>query len=357
MRLGLCLPTFGWSGPTLFRTPNVDAVDAADVLDWARRADDMGFDSLWACDHLMLGNDNAVLEGWTTLAAAGAVTSQVRLGLIHQATFHRPPAIQANMMATLDQLTNGRLIYFPDMGTYAQEHVAYGLDFPEDAEDRVAMMAESVSLIRHLWAATEPVDFTGQYHSLSQAQANPIPIQQPGPPIWFGETHPTQLRVCARMGDGWNSSPVDTTVLRSRLDLLREACCQVGREFDEIEISLEAQVLVARTPADLRRQLRAMAERPGFEGDVLAGGPADGLEAYLSGATDVLPAALTDTWLIGTPEEVTDRMAELRLVGVDHLMLWFADAPETTGVELFMDAVAPRFQPRQTDRQLEESRS
>ena len=63
-------PDVGWPGPSLFRTPNVTQVAAGDVLDWARLADEQGFDSLWVADHLMLGRGNEIFEGWTTLSAA-----------------------------------------------------------------------------------------------------------------------------------------------------------------------------------------------------------------------------------------------------------------------------------------------
>jgi alkanesulfonate monooxygenase SsuD/methylene tetrahydromethanopterin reductase-like flavin-dependent oxidoreductase (luciferase family) len=340
VRLGLCLPTFAWPGPTLFRTPGVREVDPTDVLDLAREADDLGLDSLWVCDHLMLGRDAAVLEGWTTLSAVAAVTRRARIGLIHQATAHRPPAIAAKMMATLDQISGGRFVYFPDMGTFADEQVAYGLDWSPDVEERVARVAEAIGVSQALWSADGPIDQEWPQTRLVGARATPRP-KQPHPAVWLGETHPAQLRLCAARGTGWNSSPVSVPELRLRLDQLRRACDEAGRDVAEIEVSLEAQVLVADSHDEIRAQLAELTSRPGFDGQELAGPPVDGLDAYLSGATDVVPAALADTWLIGTPQEVAQRVRELRAVGLDHLMLWFADVPSRSGLRLFMDRVAP----------------
>ena len=90
----------------------------------------LGYNSIWVADHLMLGQDQAILEGWTTLAAIAGATRRARLGIIHQAHFFRHPALAAKMMATLDQISGGRFIFFADTGTRAGEHHAYGLHYP-----------------------------------------------------------------------------------------------------------------------------------------------------------------------------------------------------------------------------------
>ena len=189
------------------------------------------------------------------------------------------------------------------------------MDWP--AEGPGSQTAEAVDLVRRLWTATTPADFAGDHFRLEQAQATPGPLQQPHPPIWFGDTYPAQLRECARVGDGWNSAR-SAGRARQRLGLLREACDEVGRDVAELEIALETQVLVADDLETLRAQLAAMAARPGFAGESLAGPPAAGLDAFLSGESDVIPDALTDTWLIGTPDEVTKQVSLLRSIGVDH---------------------------------------
>ena len=95
-------------------------------------ADQLGYDSIWVADHLMLGKDQAIMEGWTTLSAIAGGTQRAKLGIIHQAHFFRYPSVAAKMIATLDQISGGRFIYFADTGTRAGEHQAYGLNYPSE---------------------------------------------------------------------------------------------------------------------------------------------------------------------------------------------------------------------------------
>src|SRR6476660_189544 len=120
VRFGFCVPIFASPGGRLFRTPNFSALDCQAALHSAQLAEALGYDSLWVADHLMLGQDQAILEGWTTLAALAGSTRQARLGSIHQAHYFRHPSVAAKMIATLDQLSGGRFIYFADTGTRAR---------------------------------------------------------------------------------------------------------------------------------------------------------------------------------------------------------------------------------------------
>ena len=114
VQFGFCLPIFAYPGSRFFRTPAYPALNPADTLTLGVLADTLGYDSLWVADHLMLGRDQAILEGWTTLSALAGATRRARLGIIHQANLFRPPALTAKMTATLDQLSDGRFIFFTD---------------------------------------------------------------------------------------------------------------------------------------------------------------------------------------------------------------------------------------------------
>lgn len=338
VRFGYCLPIFAAPGPRLFRTPNYPRLDAATTLAAGRRAEELGFDDLWVADHLMLGQENAILEGWTTLAALAGCTSQAGLGMIHQAHFFRQPALAAKMMATLDQISGGRYIFFADPAFGKAEHLAYDLPYPEETTERIARTVEGVELALALWKSGDPVTFDGQFYRVTNATCTPLPVQQPHPPVWFGEAHPDTLAACARLGQGWNSVPVGLDEMRVRLAALSDACTAIGRDVSEITRSYETQILVAPDRASLRQQLQAMA-------DLTSDAPSPELAAYLSGATDTLPESLTKGYLLGTPAEVTVQMRAYVEAGVNHFMLWFMDAPDDAGMELFMREVAPRFKP------------
>ncbi len=338
IRFGFCVPIFAFPGVGLFRTPGYAALDPATTMALGRAADQLGYDSLWVADHLMLGRDDAILEGWTTLAALAGATQHARLGMIHQANGFRHPALAAKMAATLDQISGGRLIHFIDGGTQRREHLAYGLPWSDDIAERVARMREGLELTLALWAAEQPVSFAGAHYRVEAAVCAPRPLQRPQPPVWFGEAHPAILETCARYGQGWNSTPVTLPELRQRLAALAEACERVGRPFAELEKSLEIQVLVAPDHVALRQRLR----------DIIALAPADqspdaGLHAWLAGATDALPNALAQTWICGTPDQAEQRLRGYVAAGITHFLLWFVDAPRLEGMQLFAEQIAPRF--------------
>lgn len=337
VRFGFCLPIFAAPGARLFRTPNYPRLDAATTQAAGRRAEALGFDDLWVADHLMLGQGNAILEGWTTLSALAGRTSRAGLGMIHQAHFFRQPAMAAKMMATLDQISGGRFIFFADPAFGKAEHAAYNLPYPEDTAERIARTVEGVELALALWKSGEPVTFEGQFYRVENATCTPLPIQQPHPPVWFGESHPDTLAACARLGQGWNSVPVGLAEMKTRLAALSAACAAIGRDFGEITRSYETQILVAPDRANLRAKLQAMANLTPETA------LADDLAAYLSGATDILPVSLMKGYILGTPDEVTAQMHSYTDAGVNHFMLWFMDAPKEDGMELFMQEVAVHF--------------
>ena len=207
IQFGFCLPIFAAPGPNLFRTPGFAEVDAAACMAMGKRADELGYDSLWVADHLMLGKDDAILEGWTVISALAGATSQARLGMIHLAVLFRNPALTAKMVATLDQISGGRVIHFMDCGFSGREYIAYGLPWNDEIDERVAMLAEATELMLALWSSDDPVTFQGAHYSTEDALCNPKPIQQPHPPIWFGEVNPKTLDACAKFRTGVEYDP------------------------------------------------------------------------------------------------------------------------------------------------------
>jgi alkanesulfonate monooxygenase SsuD/methylene tetrahydromethanopterin reductase-like flavin-dependent oxidoreductase (luciferase family) len=336
LRFGYCVPIFAAPGAGLFRTPNLPRLDAPAALASAVRAEALGYDSLWVADHLMLGREQAVLEGWTTLAAIAGATRRATLGLIHQAHFFRHPAVAAKMMATLDQLAGGRFIFFADTGTRAEEHHAYGLPYPAAMEQRMPALLEGLELTLRLWQSSEaaPLTFEGRFYRVREAVCQPPPLTRPHPPLWLGEAHPLTLAACARLGQGWNSAPVGVNALRERLEALRGACRAAGRNFNELEISYETQVLIAPTRAAVREKLRDMLALAGDDA------PEQEIRAFADGRSDDYPFALTHAWLVGTPDEVAQQLQAYLDLGVRHFLLWFMDAPEEEGMRLFAEGVA-----------------
>ena len=336
-KFGYCLPIFANPTAGLFRTPAYEELDARRTLELGVHAEQIGYDSLWVADHLMLGKDEAILEGWTTISALGGATSRALLGMIHQSHYFRSPALTAKMTATLDQLTGGRLIMFYDFGRQQREHAAYGFRYPDDVDERARESVEGIELIMALWAANGPISMTSGRDNVTDAVCTPGPVQQPHPPIWFGELEPALLSACARFGQGWNTSPVELTELERRLGLLHAACEAEGRPFEEVEISAELQVLIG-SDEEVRASLAAMLELAPNQVDV-----DPELLSFARGQSESPPASFTETTLIGPPEHIAEQLRRYVEAGVHHFLLWFLDAPSQAGMDLFAREVIPRF--------------
>lgn len=337
VRFGFCVPIFAAPGLEIFRTPSYPELDTKRTMQLALWAEALGYDSLWVADHVMRGKDDAILEGWTTLAALAGATTRATLGLIHQTHFFRPPALVAKMVATLDQISGGRFVYFLDCGNQRDEYLAYSLPWSDDIEERVARMVEGLELARSLWASREPVTFAGGHYHLDGAVCNPPPVQQPHPPVWFGGIEPAMLRACARYGQGWNTTPATVPQVRERLELVAAACGDTGRDAGELEKSLEMQVLIAPDLATLRQRLQVIVGL-----DPAGNAPDPSLKAFIAGETDAIPA-LQRIATIGTPEMVRRQIQEYIDAGITHFMLWFLDVPGDEGMTLFAEAVLPAF--------------
>lgn len=334
---GYCLPIFANPSPGLFRTPAYESLDGRATLDLGVKAEELGFDSLWVADHLMLGKDEAILEGWTTVSALAGATSKAKLGVIHQSNYFRTPGMSAKMIATLDALSGGRFIVFFDFGRQQREHLCYGLPYPDDVDQRAQEAVAGAELMIDLWTADGPITASRGPFSVTDAVCTPRPVQQPHPPIWFGELEPDLLTAVARFGQGWNTTPITVAELDRRLGLLRAACDAVGRPFDEIEISVELQVLIAED-GDVRPQLRQMLA---LVPDQSAVDPQ--LAAYAKGDADTPPVSFTDITVYGSPDEVASQLQVYADHGTDHFLLWFLGAPDSTDMTVFADSVLPRF--------------
>jgi alkanesulfonate monooxygenase SsuD/methylene tetrahydromethanopterin reductase-like flavin-dependent oxidoreductase (luciferase family) len=163
-----------------------------------------------------------VLEQWTTLAAAAAVTKWIRIGTFVANVMNRHPALVARMAATLMEVSGGRFVLGIGIGGHPAEHDSYGLPFP-GVDERAARLTEAIAVIRALWSGG-PVSSAGRYYPLRDAFARPAP--QPAPSIIVGGETTGGARLAARIGDGWTA--FDRTFARDE-PVYREALEAAGR--------------------------------------------------------------------------------------------------------------------------------
>jgi len=221
-------------------------------------ADEARFDHCWAMDHLAsigsIGDDRPIFDGWELLAAMATATSHVRIGLLVTGITYRNPALLAKIATTVDHLSDGRLEFGIGAAWAANEHEMYGIS---GLDHRVGLFSEGLQVIRSLWTQ-ERTNFDGRYYKMSNAIANPKPVQTPYPPIWIGASGPATLKLTARHADVWNASGGTVEKALAVSQQLDEACAAIGRDPREIRRSV--QVPAGEDPGEIVDRVHAFAE-------------------------------------------------------------------------------------------------
>ena len=195
----------------------------------------------WLFDHFMsLGIDftGPCLEGWTLLAAFAALTRRLHVGIMVTGNTYRHPAVLANMGATVDIISHGRMDFGIGAGWNEIEHTAYGIPLYSPAE-RIGRLAEACEVIRLMWTETAP-DFDGRYYQLKNAYCEPKPLQKPYPPFVIGGGgEKLTLRVVAQYADIWNFAGGTAEEFRHKSEVLDGHCVAIGRDPARIERSVQ----------------------------------------------------------------------------------------------------------------------
>ena len=232
------------------------------MLDVWRAADDIDvFESAWNFDHfypIFSDSDGPCLEAWTMLAAMAQATHRIRVGCQVTGMIYRHPAVLANMAATVDVISGGRLDVGVGAGWNQQECDAYGIELPP-LKERFDRFDEGVDALV-LLLSQETSDYDGRYVQLRAARCEPKPVQQPHPPITIGGNGPTRtLRTVARRAQQWNSTagiehwPSIKTTLEQR-------CAEAGRDPATIDYSVNLRFDPSAGPAALAESAAAFAE-------------------------------------------------------------------------------------------------
>jgi alkanesulfonate monooxygenase SsuD/methylene tetrahydromethanopterin reductase-like flavin-dependent oxidoreductase (luciferase family) len=265
------------------------------IRDMAVSGEAAGFDSLWVYDHLLFrfdGEETGIHECWTILSAVAEATSRASLGTLVMCTEFRNPGLLAKMAATLDHVSDGRLILGIGCGWHDPEYVAFG--YPTD--HKVGRFDDSVTII-HSLLRTGRADHDGTFHSVKDLAL--IPPARPDLPILIAAKRPRMLDLTARYADAWNLAWFglpDERLTASRADL-QAALERANRDPETIEITVGVEVRfpdVATSPP---------------EGSGLSASPVN-----------------------GTPDGIAEAFAAHEAWGADHLIIALDPAtPETLG--------------------------
>ncbi len=217
------------------RPPNADYLGfeatPEGIITTACKAEALGFDAVFVNDHIIVdGSPRSAV--WTNtydpliaLSFIAAHTTRIRLGTSVLIMPYRNPIATAKMMATLDQMSGGRVIAGVGVGWNEAEFNALGVPFHE----RGARTTEYLRIWQACWAAGE-VSFEGRFFSFANMHVNPKPLQQPHPPIWIGGSSPAALRRAAAFAQVWQPTPTPLADLMERQAYLHEACDKIGRQ-------------------------------------------------------------------------------------------------------------------------------
>ncbi|GAA3661807.1 TIGR03560 family F420-dependent LLM class oxidoreductase [Microbacterium marinilacus] len=325
MRFGIFIPQ-GW---------RFDLVDIDPAAHWstmrslAVRADAGPWESLWVYDHFHttpVPSDEATHEAWTLMSAFAASTSRIRLGQMCTCMGYRNPAYLAKVAATVDHVSAGRVEMGIGGGWYEHEWRAYGYGFPE-VPDRLRALREGVEILSQAWR-TGSATLDGAYFQADGAIVRPLPIQEGGIPIWIaGAGEKVTLRIAAEYASYTNFNG-GVEGFRHKSEVLRGHTDRLGRDFAEITRSANFNTVVGETEADVRERLRAIEARVApYTGDATAG---------------LMEKLTTGEGLVGTVEQVTERLAAMREVGLGYAIHYFPEsAYDLSGVELFEQRVIP----------------
>jgi len=297
MKFGVCIPHYG------------RAIDTDGLTEMAVESEQMGFDSVWVTDHIIVPHvipDRPdivyrynMLEPLTLLAHLGAVTKRVNIGTSVIILPYRNPVVLAKAIATADVLSKGRVIFGAAIGWMEGEFQALGAPFA----NRGQMSNEYLRLLKELWTNPNPA-FQGKYFQFSEVTFSPMPAQKPHPPIWIGGRSRAGVRRAVEFGDFWHPAQMGPQEVAKMAAYLRRYSASVGRE----------------TPPQLSVRGRALT----FSNTVASG--------------DRLP-------LQGTTEDIIADVQGYAEAGVSHLIMEIAGdtySDKFWAMERFMKEVKPR---------------
>lgn len=313
---GVFMPQ-GWK----MELASIDGAEAKwqTAVDVAVLAEELGYHSIWVYDHfhnVPRPAHEAVFECWTTIAAISQRTSRIRLGQMVGCNSYRNPGLLAKITSTIDVISGGRLDWGIGAGWYENEYRGYGFEFPKPA-DRIGMLKESVEIVKSMWSNVE-TNYDGKYYKLVRANCDPKPLQKPNPPVWIGGGgEQLTLRVVAEHADCSNFGGKPDEWARKR-EILKGHCAAVGRDESEIRKTWSPEVFIRSTERELAERTKG-----GLWGD--------SVENW------------RDNNLVGTPEQVSAKIAEYVSLGCTGFIPWCADYPDTETLRLLATEVMPNF--------------
>ncbi|HEY3608572.1 MAG TPA: LLM class F420-dependent oxidoreductase [Pseudonocardiaceae bacterium] len=295
----------------------------ADLLRVARCAEAAGFDAFFRSDHyLRMGSTDGLpgpTDAWITLAGLARDTETIRLGTLVTAATFRYPGPLAIAVATVDQMSGGRVEFGLGAGWYENEHTAYGIPFPALGE-RFDRYTEQLEIITGLWQTPvgQTFSFQGKHYTVVDSPALPKPAQQPRPPVVIGGNGRRRTpALAAKFADEFNVNFVDLDTAVTQFGRVGDACAAIDRDPHSLRRSVALALCVGRDEAELAKRAAAI-----------------GREV----------AEIRASGFAGTPAEVVDKLGTWReRTGISRAYLQLLDLSDLDHLELVAAEVAPQL--------------
>jgi len=288
----------------------------------ARRVDQLGYDSLWTWDHLyaIFGDPyQPIFEGYTTLAAWSKVTTRVRLGLLVGANTFRNPGVVAKMLTTIDHASGGRAVAGLGGAWMEPEHTATGIDFGSGFGERLDWLDESIAALRALFDGKRVTSQPGGHYQFKDLVLLPPPVQPHLPILIGGSGEKKTLRTVAKYADKWNAMG-SVELLAHKVEVLRRHCDEVGRDIAEIEMTVGCKPIIRSRAEDAQRLWEAQ------------------MTNNRTPMSDVLD---DDTFWVGTPDLIAERMAERKALGFHTFLAEVAAPYDDETLDRWINEVVP----------------
>lgn len=290
-----------------------------DYVELWRSAEALGLDWASVFDHFLpIQTDPAgpCFEGLTLLSAMAAHTERLRVGMIVLGVTYRHPAVLAKEAATIDHVSGGRLELGLGAAWYELEHEQYGIPFPPIGR-RMDMLDEACHVLRGLWT-NERTTFAGEHFRLTDALAEPKPLQE-RLPLWIGGSGERRtLRIVAEHADGWNTFLGAEDEYRHKLGVLARHCRDVGRDPGDIRKQVVLRTLLGADEREADERARERAARLG-----------------------VSEQELRAELVVGTPEQLVEHLRPALELGVGDFLVLARPPGDPRTLELFAKQVAP----------------
>jgi alkanesulfonate monooxygenase SsuD/methylene tetrahydromethanopterin reductase-like flavin-dependent oxidoreductase (luciferase family) len=294
-------------------------------LEAGRRADRLGFHSLWTWDHLypIVGSEQGpMFEGYLTLAAWAMATERVKLGLMVGANPFRNPALVAKMATTLDHISGGRAYLGIGSAWNESEAAAFGMEFGESPGERLRWLREALPVMRGMLHGDEP-SAAGQRYAMAEVRNDPPPVQEQLPLLVGGGGETVTLRLVARYADANNIGYANgIEIFKRKEEALRRHCEEVGRDEREIERTMNVgPVIIRDSKQEAARVLQRTYDHNG-QAKTWAGRPASAQPT-------------------GSPEHVVEVLQPFVELGYHHIVVGFPAPYDAETMERMITEVQP----------------